>query len=203
MNDRMIAYLIRRDFSSVKNATCLYCKGRIKLEEPRRRRRDESKQVILDHLDGKQLNNDYANLALAHRKCVEVRRKGTGAESVEYQNIADDKRVRNKEYVPLLAKDASDGRNCKGRKATMDIYELVTQRLEQKVGEKAIPLNDLSNSITRQLHEEGIRVNPRTVRHYVDVICLDSASWQIKQGDKGRKAVSRRAGASLAAKRPS
>ena len=156
-------------------------------EGGRRRRGARSRTAVLDHLDGKLQNNNYANLTLAHPQCVRAR-----SDNPEYQNIAGNKKVENAAYVPLPDKHASGRRGGKEGKANDNTFALIERHLGQEVGNATRAWDDLCYSIVFKIgKEEGRSIHIRTVEMYVRALCTRDAPWQIT-GSGDKRVVSRR-----------
>ena len=188
MNENMLRYVLRRDFSDGERPICKYCKEPLNLKKGKKHRH-EGKKVVLDHLDNNSKNDNYWNLALVHQGCNQAKRTNT-----DYQIIAHDAIAENKEYVPLPSEDGTHHHENTNIRTGNKLYTHAKEYLERELPDETSPpmlVDDMCDDMAYLAQEKFHCGSQSSMKRHLFSLCSDSAPWQITSPN-GRPIVSRR-----------
>lgn len=189
MNEKVLRYVMRRDFGNKEHATCLYCKKPLKIDSDEERKSGDRMKVVLDHLDDNPKNNNYWNQALVHQGCNQDKRN-----NIDYQVIAHDKKVESMAYTPSPSEDVSERRDNANVKMGNKIQALVEAHLKRMLPPglpRALPLDDLCDELAYLAQKKFKCGSQPTMKRHIMSLCSLSAPWQVTY-ETGRPLVSRR-----------
>lgn len=157
---------------------CLYCNVPVTKED-----------VVLDHLDNNNHNNELWNLVRSHEKCNLDKRN-----NADYQIKAKDKLDRNQARIYHSIEDTTERSNSPEIEHNTNCNQLVKQHLAErtKIHEK-IEYKATSDSIAYRAMEKFGHSSQVSINRIIDAFCSDDGPFMTIK-ENGKRYITKRVG---------